>query len=66
MLEHSGGAPSATAAVAMHPCLCCVFVILLPRVPGRARSVVCDGPELRHRQTDRRNEFIYKIMGARG
>jgi hypothetical protein len=35
-----------------------------PRVPGRARSSVCDGPELRHRQTDRRSEFIYKISSG--
>jgi hypothetical protein len=42
----------------VHPCLCCVFVILLPGVPGRARSSVCDGPELRHGQTDVVNLYI--------
>jgi hypothetical protein len=53
--EHDGGAPGAAAAAdaaAVHPSLCCVFVILLLGVPGRARSSVCDGPELRHRHTD--------------
>jgi hypothetical protein len=37
----------------------------LPFLPGRALSSVCDGPELRHRQTDRRSEFIYKIIVSR-
>jgi hypothetical protein len=30
----------------------------LPFLPGRARSSVCDGPELRHRQTDVVNLYI--------
>jgi len=59
MSEHGGGAPGATAVRAVHPCLCCVFVILLPGMSGWARSAVCDGPELHHR----RSEFIYKIRG---
>ncbi len=59
MSEHGGGAPGAAVAAAVHPCLCCVFVILcselnfpLSIVLGRARSSVCDEPELCHRQTD--------------
>ncbi len=33
-----------------------------PVLSGRARSSVCDGPELRHERTDRRTRyFIYKI-----
>jgi hypothetical protein len=59
--EHDGGAPSTVAATAVHPCFCCVFMILLSGVPGRARLAVCDGPELRHR----RSEFIYKIHYVR-
>ncbi len=51
MSEHDGGAPNTAAAAAVHPYLCCVFVILLPGVPGRARSSFCDGPELRHGRT---------------
>ncbi len=43
MSEHGGGAPGAVAAAAVHPYLCCVFVILLLGVPGWARSSVCDG-----------------------
>ncbi len=63
MSEHDDGAPGAATAATMHPCLCCVFVILcselnfpLSRVPGRARSAVY-GPS----QTNRRSEFICKI-----
>jgi len=63
--KHCGGAPGAAAAAAVHPYLSCIFVILcnelnflLPGVPGRARSAVCDGPELRHRQTEVVNLYI--------
>jgi len=62
MSEHGGGAPGAAATAAVHPCLCCVFVILLSGVPGWARSSFCDGPELRHRRTHRCSEFIYKML----
>jgi len=58
MSKHDGGAPGTVATANVHPHLCCVFVILLPGVPGRARSSVCDGPELRHRQTDLVNLYI--------
>ncbi len=58
MSKHGGGAPGTAAATAVHPCLCYVFVILLSRVSGQARSAFCDGPKLRQG----RNEFIYKIV----
>jgi hypothetical protein len=53
--KHDGGAPDAAATTAVHPCLCCVFVILLPGVPGRARSAISDGAKS---QTDVVNLYI--------
>ncbi len=59
MSEHGDGAPGTVATTDVHPRLCCVFMILLPGVPGRAWSSACgDGPELRHRQTDLVNLYI--------
>jgi hypothetical protein len=56
--EHGGGAPGAATAAALHPCLCCVFMILFSGMSGRARSAVCDGVRVRHRQTNVMNLYI--------
>jgi hypothetical protein len=41
--EHDSGAPGAATAATVHPCLCCVFMILLSGVPGGARLSFYDG-----------------------
>jgi hypothetical protein len=68
--EHDSGAPGAATAATVHPCLCCVFMILLSGVPGGARLSFYDGhyevPPIslkQERHTQRRKAtFIYLFI----
>ncbi len=70
MSEHGGGAPGAAAAAAVHPCLCCVFVILLPGVPGWAnktgfadelKRIIVVSDRRTHARTDYLNLYIRRV-----
>ncbi len=41
------------------------FLLRIPVLPGRARSSVCDGPELRHGRTDVVNLYIRYVVVVR-